>query len=532
LASSDFKNEESTPVSKPSNSIVALDKFILSTRDSGYKSTSSAVAELLDNALQAGATRIRISIEASDAMSGTDVRIQIADDGIGMDRHTLVQAMRFGGSGRYNDRSGLGRFGMGLPNASLGQARSVTVYTWQSPASVLTTYLDVDEIAAGGVESIPEPERYRSVDDVDRIDHHHGTTVVWENCDRLDSKRPSALARKLGASLGRIFRYFLLRGVVIEINGAPVRPVDPLYLQPNAVKSGARQFQTTWTCEVYADPQDEQSEIGTVEVTFTELPVDAWHDLSNDQKRDFGIANGAGVSIVRSGREVDFGWFFMGVKRRENYDDWWRAEVRFDPVLDEAFGITHTKQQIRPKDYLTEALAPFMETTAKALNARARDAFAAIKTTKASVSAEQIAVSRDTRMTPLPLASQSTVLSYKSLIERSPLLKRIEQNGKENTPSYHLLEDELASSVFLEPLRMGNAIVGVINPRHQFYRQVYGPIVSGKEVDPEQVASGIRLMILAAVRAEATFTDPSERKVLEAFRAEWSQAMDVLLARR
>ena len=31
-------------------------------------------------------------------------------------------------------------------------------------------------------------------------------------------------------------------------------------------------------------------------------------------------------------REIDFGWFFMGNKRRENYDDWWRCEVKFEPV--------------------------------------------------------------------------------------------------------------------------------------------------------------------------------------------------------
>ncbi len=519
-------------MSKPSNSIVALDKFILSTRDSGYKSTSSAVAELIDNALQAAARTIRISIEASDAMSGSDVRIQIADDGVGMDRHTLVQAMRFGGSGRYNDRSGLGRFGMGLPNASLGQARRVSVYTWQSTASVLTTYLDVDEISAGGVENIPEPERHKVVADIDRIDARHGTTVVWERCDRLDNRRPSTLVRKLGTALGRIFRHFLFKGISIEINGTPVKPIDPLYLNTESVQSGARQFQSTWACEVYANPEDDNSPIGKVEVTFSELPVDAWHDLSNDQKREIGIANGAGVSIVRADREVDFGWFFMGAKRRENYDDWWRCEVRFEPVLDEAFGITHTKQQIRPKDFLSEALIGFMETTAKALNARARDTFSAIKTNKASDSAEQIAVSRDARMSPLPPVRPGSLPGYKTLVNRNPLLKRIAQNGTENATSYHLLEDELASSVFLEPLRMGNAIVGVINPRHQFYRQVYGPIVSGKEVDPEQMASGIRLMMLAAARAEATFTDPGDRKVLEAFRTEWSHSMDVLLARR
>lgn len=520
-------------MNKPSSSIVALDKFILSTRDSGYKSTSSAVAELVDNALQAGARTVRISVEATDGMSGSDTRIQIADDGVGMDRETLVQAMRFGGSGRYNDRSGLGRFGMGLPNASLGQARRVSVYTWQSGASILTTYLDVDEIAEGKVEKVPAPVRLKSIVGIDRVDPTRGTTVVWERCDRLDNRRPSTIVKRLGGALGRVFRYFLLQGVRIEINGDLVKAVDPLYLERKALHSGARPFQSTWTCEIYANPQDEKSAIGKVQVTFSELPVDAWFDISNDQKRDLGVANGAGVSIVRASREVDYGWFFMGTKRRENYDDWWRCEVRFDPVLDEAFGITHTKQQIRPKDYLSEALTGFMETTAKALNARVRDTFAMMKSGKAADSAEKIAISRDSRMTPLPPsreAAKSTGL--KSLVERSPLLRRIAESAENSATSYHLLEDELASAVFLEPMRLGNAIVGIINPRHQFYRQVYGPIVSGKELDSEHVANGIRLMVLAAARADASFTLPKERQVLDAFRAAWSQAMDVLLANR
>lgn len=519
-------------MSNASSSIVALDKFILSTRDSGYKSTASAVAELVDNAIQADAAKIRITIEARNNDDSPSIRVQVADDGTGMDRSTLVQAMRFGGSGRYNDRSGLGRFGMGLPNASLGQARRVSVYTWQSGASVLMTYLDIDEIAVGKMESIPDPVRQKSAPDIDRVDVSHGTTIVWDQCDRLDKKRPSTLARKLAQSLGRTFRNFLLNGVSIEINGAAVQAVDPLFLDSKAVHCGARKFQSNWTCEVYADPDDVQSAIGTVEIVFSELPVDAWYDLSNERKRELGIANGAGVSIVRAGREVDYGWFFMGSKRRENYDDWWRCEIRFEPVLDEAFGITHTKQQVRPKDYLADALTGFMETTAKALNGRAREAFASIKTGKASDSAERIAIARDARMSPLPPPPVGTQASQKSILERNPLLKRIEESGNGKATTYHLLEDELASAVFLEPIRMGNAIVGIINPRHQFYRQVYGPIVSGRELDPEQVASGMRLVVLAAARAEASFTKAADKLAIQAFRAEWSQAMDVLLARR
>ena len=78
--------------------------------------------------------------------------------------------------------------------------------------------------------------------------------------------------------------------------------------------------------------------------------------------------------MIRAGREIDHGWFFLGGKRRENYDDWWRCEIQFDPVLDEAFGITHTKQQIRPSTHLIEALSPDMEAMARTLSNRARKA--------------------------------------------------------------------------------------------------------------------------------------------------------------
>src|SRR5213593_3269561 len=129
------------------NSIIALDRFILATRDSGYKGTESAIAELVDNALQAGARRVFIQIAVQDENAEYPLRVSVLDDGCGMDRRTLRQALRFGGSSRFNDRSGLGRYGMGLPNSTLSQARRVDVYSWLRPGAVLFTYLDVDEIA-------------------------------------------------------------------------------------------------------------------------------------------------------------------------------------------------------------------------------------------------------------------------------------------------------------------------------------------------------------------------------------------------
>ena len=108
---------------------------------------------------------------------------------------------------------------------------------------------------------------------------------------------------------------------------------------------------------------------------FSELPVDKWHDLPAAEKKARGITNAPCVSVVRAGREIDRGWFFMGGKRRENYDDWWRCEVSFDPVLDELFGITNSKQAISPRGELIDMLGPDLEPIARALNGRVRRQF-------------------------------------------------------------------------------------------------------------------------------------------------------------
>ena len=74
------------------------------------------------------------------------------------------------------------------------------------------------------------------------------------------------------------------------------------------------------------------------------------------------------MSLIRAGREIDFGWYLMGSKRKENYDDWWRCEIAFDPDLDEAFGVTHTKQKVNPTEELNGILAPDLERIARELN--------------------------------------------------------------------------------------------------------------------------------------------------------------------
>jgi len=520
-------------------SIIALDRFIQATRDSGYQGTASAISELVDNAIQARATRIAISVSATTSGDdGKAIEVTVLDNGCGMDPFTLRQALRFGGSTRFGDRSGLGRYGMGLPNASLSQARRVMVYTWQpstplrgdrqrgsaatNPERVCMSYLDVDEIVRREMDEVPRPKVVKNPPN--SCLGPSGTLVLWTQCDRLDNRRISTIVRKLEIELGRRFRHFLWNNIRITINGDAITPFDPLYLHARAEVSGARLFGEELCYEVRADPLNSRT-TGWVRVRFSELPVHEWHKISNDEKRRIGISKGAGVSIVRAGREVDYGWIFMGSKHRENYDDWWRCEIQFDPILDEAFGITHTKQLVRPQAHLIEALTPDLEATARALNSRARKAHMAVKAGERFSEAERVANERDHGLRRLPVNAHPRAKALMKELEKShPILRR----GFNQPPSrYNIVEASVKDTCFFTYAHDGEKLVLVLNPDHPFYREIYKSLADGDSPQEQQLRAKLELLLLAAARSEAA--SKVNDQTLMRHRLEWSNTLAVFL---
>lgn len=509
-------------------SIVAVDKFIRATRDSGYKGTPSAVAELIDNALQANATKVSIHVSVEAERADYPIVLSVIDNGAGMDSSTLRLALRFGGSTRFDDRRGLGRYGMGLPNSSLSQAKRVTVHSWtSSTGEVLQAYLDLDEITSGAVTQIPEPARVARPEFVNG--HASGTAVTWTSCDRLDNRRVSTLARKLSFSIGRRFRHFLWKGISIDVNGEAVVPIDPLFLHSRAMFSGASQFGDDITRQVAAHPEDRR-ETGTVRIRFSELPVAEWSKLSNAEKRERGIAKGAGVSIVRGEREVDYGWFFLGTKRRENYDDWWRCEIRFDPILDEAFGITHTKQQIRPRPHLLEALGPDIESLARLLNSRARRAHQEVKVAGRFCDSEERASQRDSMLLPLPQHRRPRdELVLASLGRNAPPPPTATSSAISST-GYRIVPAALSETEFFNYVRDEGQLLLVLNPEHPFFKIVYSKLLDSESPQDIAFRSQIDLLLLAAARNEALLDDQRAIKTAESIRKGWSDTLATFLS--
>lgn len=209
-----------------------------SLRDIGYD-LSAAVADLVDNSLDADAEDIRIDV-GHDLDGGW---IRIADDGVGMTERQLEEAMRYGSSRSYGPTD-LGHFGLGLKTASLSQGRRLTVATRSTiRGPIRIRRWDLDAIARTDSWQLERATaRESSTVLTDPLVGTTGTVVLWEHLDRvLGVRRPGgdAAARRLEAAIHEIsehlamaFHRFLAGDapgppLSIHVAGARLVPWDP-----------------------------------------------------------------------------------------------------------------------------------------------------------------------------------------------------------------------------------------------------------------------------------------------------------------
>lgn len=505
--------------------IVALSRFIEATRDSGYKNTSAAVAELIDNSFEADASVVEVIIYEQNVTAGRELEVIVSDNGHGMTPSTLRLALQFGGTTRFNSRLGVGRYGLGLPNSSLSQGRRVDVYSWRKMSVVWWSYLDVAEIATGAIQRVPKPVRSR-IKTVTHIgESPHGTVVVWSKCDRLNHKKVKTLTAKLHAELGKTFRKQIYSGKTIKINDEVVQPVDPLFLHKGANLLGAVQYGSTLKYEVQVPNRFSRSHTASVSVTFSELPIEKWHNLTNEEKRAHSISKGAGVSVLRGNREVDYGWFFMGTKRKENYDDWWRCEIQFDADLDELFGVTHTKQGIHPTEELLSILAPDMERIAHDIHSRVRSRFLHLKTNEVISPAQSLAASRDYLIEPplKELVKANGASKYGVVNSSTVNLKRLFPGL-----TYRIEHKSIREISFFIPVVLNKEVVLILNEEHPFYQQVYTPAVEATSV-AKSFRLSLELMLFAAARAEYSARGGMQKGWAIKYRESWSNILAAFL---
>ncbi|MFZ4084640.1 MAG: ATP-binding protein [Vampirovibrionia bacterium] len=357
-----------------------------SMKDSGYKDAAHALAELIDNSIQAGegldrTTNVEvICLEKDnllrDRQSSKIEKIAVYDDASGMSAETLAMALAFGQGTRKGASEGMGKFGMGLPNASISQCDRVDVYSWQD-GNIFHTYLDLDEIAEQGYENVPAPQLVNALPEewTKKIESKildSGTLVIWSKLERLKWKRHKAFFQNTAFIVGRMYRYFIndkkcqirmaayLQGNQDPLYNTLVKPNDPLYLMNNTQApdykfSNEAPFILFKEDSIKVSYKNKKTNV-KIKASYVRQRV-----LENGGKFGstlFGndCAKNQGISLVRAGRELEMNRSFE--IRYDTLERWWGIEISFDPDLDEVFGVTNNKQSATAfKNLSTKELA-------------------------------------------------------------------------------------------------------------------------------------------------------------------------------
>ena len=217
------------------NSPPAAAALMESTRCIGY-SFESALADILDNSISANADNIWIFSNPS-----SDPFLSTIDDGNGLIRSELIEAMRYGTNPNDSrDENDLGRFGLGLKMASLSQCRCLTVISKTSEGTSscrwdLDRVIETDQwtLQILSNEEIIDLPYYHHLDSLE-----HGTLVVWQNLDKLKERAVDVIElmtetlSSCKKHLSLVFHRFMeprTGGLRIFLNNDKLEPLDPFF---------------------------------------------------------------------------------------------------------------------------------------------------------------------------------------------------------------------------------------------------------------------------------------------------------------
>ena len=346
-------------------------RLTTSLRDIGYDFTS-AVADLVDNSISAGARDVAVEIE----FAGEASRVFVVDNGTGMTPKGVNEALRFGTRRTYATAD-LGRYGLGLKTASLSQARSLTVCSRSAPDAfrVVMRTLDLDEILETDDWVIFDPGRTEQTKRARRwLEESTGTVVLWEKLDRvLPAHRPEGgwakrrfetLTEKTVSHLSMVFHRYIEgrvpgQQVTITVNGQKLDPWSPFAEDERHTQAlGLQTFEVSTA-----------NGSGTVELRRFVLPPREKFSSPEQFDRLSGPLRWnrqQGLYIYRADRLVQWGGW-ANIRAIDEHTKLARAALHFGTDLDDQFHINVAKMRVNLPPELKQMLEqPLHELSQKA----------------------------------------------------------------------------------------------------------------------------------------------------------------------
>ena len=563
--------------------------LVQSLRDVGYENTTSALCEHVDNAIQAGAKEIRVYFRQTGKKGEYRIDAAVYDDGRGMSPSVLKVATSFGGSLNFNNRKGIGRFGMGMKTAALSLSPVMELYSWQEAGAFYSMTLDVEAIGKERANLVQLPDATlmtelsdevadlfhkpmsfpsdrseqqllaeRSDDLIDRLGRS-GTIVYMPECDRLTYSKSQTLVDHATKEMARVYRRAIGTGLRLFVNNRRVEASDPTYSMPNARHARLdimpKQSRLIIARSVEIKLRENGAETAPVTVKIFRLPIEEWSKLDRKtQRNDLRIFDGYTVSIVRNGREV-FAGPMPRLTTRHSVTYWYRLQIDIPGELDEAFGIASNKQGVRMKGYVEDAIKNAIGEEITRINDEIKRLQAEMAATRApakpTTSEAKAAEADPFQRTQAPsLTSEEEAQIEENLRGLAVTLRRDGETEEEafervRASPYIIAFKHDEYWPFYDVQQCFGRTILTLNTAHPFFVQLYEPIskmgqtatedASGTPALPAEqggpiVALDLLLLSLARTQGRLASTGDEARKLLDLFRREWSDSYRVQLS--
>jgi len=532
--------------------IVSAGEFLMSMRKLGYRSTFNAMAELIDNAIEALSTKITILVKTVGA-SGKFKRkhvgaIALIDNGAGMEKHMIRAALRWGGTHRYNERSGIGRFGIGLPGAAGSLALKYAVYSKLNNGEWWRVHMDLLDLNKkshkGGRITVPEVEKRQPPNWVVNYPgfdkSQSGTVIIIDNPDLLTAGYviTQSFVKNTAKHIGITYRNFLLNSQidVAEYDSTTnkkaaaypkvtsVKPLDPLFQREECLFW--RMDENNYRAEKQAAlniPVKYEGGEAIIKLRFSMFhPLFATGKYGGEIKQRFSVMkqNQSEFIICRSGRQMSLQRTTKYPNENNNntlvnYDRFWAMELDFPAVLDDEFNVSANKQSASPsdeiwqllEDYGVPAIRQSMKSTFKELNdklQRDRDA-AKEKADEYGTPTDEIMEKTDMFDSPAEVTQairdaieQDKVKVTNEKIKEGikPEVAKKEADAEVKGLEYEFLFDNFGDvASFYKPKMKGRKIKVILNTGHAFYKHLYSKADS-------TVRKSLRLMVGVLAKSE------------------------------
>lgn len=368
-----------------------------------YDSLEKAASEIIDNAIDANAHHIVTYLNSAyDSKKGKNILSEIAflDDGDGMTPGVLQHVVGFGSTNRTNGGK-IGKFGIGMNQASLFSCKKFSVYSWTSPDEVYVEVFDSDYIIKNKIEKALAPIKtalpsYVKGDSIfNTYCKEHGTLIVWSNFRENKIAKPVTIAKRMRNEFGRVYRYFLNSGEVKMYTIADqlenIHAIDPMFLLENTDVLGDPNGHSTKSsvgeplfelfshdmldngCKAYPVPYYDingEIKISNVLLRASIIKEKFYYQAAYKDgiKQPGDTEIGAyvkefqkGITVVRNDREIDFNYFGFYDSTNQPQDRWFKIELMFTEELDEAFHVSNNKQHVELKKISDSKLPDYKE---------------------------------------------------------------------------------------------------------------------------------------------------------------------------